>query len=79
MRDVIVDLFNKMLDEDHDLVVREFMQPVDIPIGSPLYNHKVAGSYKGRKYMSRLDFISLSCSDMPIVQECENGIVQRFR
>ena len=78
MRAIIVDLFNKMLDEDHDTVLREFMKPVEIPINSPMYEHKVAAHHKGRRYMSRLDFISLSCSDMPIVQVCENGVVQRF-
>jgi len=78
-RQVMIMAFNKMLDVDHNTVLREFMQAVEIPMESPLYSHKVTGVYKGRRYMSRLDFISLSCSDMPIIQVCENGVVQRFK
>ncbi len=78
LREVMIMAFNRMLDKEHGMVLEQFMQPVEIKMEWPLYTHKMAAHHEGRRYMSRLDFISLSCSDMPIVQVCENGVVQRF-
>lgn len=78
MRDKLIDVLNAMLELDHDLMVEEFLRPIEIPMRSPLYKHRMTAVVDGRRYLARLDIMGLAVSELPIIMKCEDGIIQRF-
>jgi len=78
MREQIIKNLNALLEIDHDTVCKAIIDPVELPIDSPLKSTNSAVMVRGVHCVNALSILSECCEVESIQPVFEDGIIQRF-
>ena len=78
MREQIINNLNALLEIDHDTVYQAIIEPVELPIESPLKSTDSAILVRGVHCISALSILTECCEIEPIQPVFEDGVIQRF-
>jgi len=79
MRAKLVEGFNGMLEDDHQLLLETMMTPFELSDTSLLIGTRYAIEVSGKHYATGLDLIGYMEDGKPIVAVYEDGIIQGFK